>query len=116
MTTDRHLALMALMNDIEEPAKTYQRCVRLAAALASNSAQWDAAVEKGNAALDEIELAVRAWTAKHPEQAPTCGRTKDISGNDYPPCVKTPGHRDAYCRSANGSMFLAVAADQPSPA
>ena len=68
MTSDRHLALMALMREIEEPTKTYQRSVRLAAALASNSTQWDAAVEKGNAALDDIEKAVRAWTAKHPDQ------------------------------------------------
>ncbi|WP_405673166.1 hypothetical protein [Streptomyces sp. NBC_01530] len=66
MTSDRHLALMALMRDIEEPSKTYRRSVRLAAALASTSPQWDAAVAKGNAALDDIERAVRDWAAKHP--------------------------------------------------
>jgi uncharacterized protein YukE len=68
MTSDRHLALMALMNEIDEPAKTFQRHVRAAAKLASNTREWDSAVERGNAALDDIEQAVRRWVAKHPEQ------------------------------------------------
>lgn len=67
MTSDRHLALMALMREIEEPTRTYQRSIRLAAALSSNTPQWDTAVNKGNTALDEIETAVRRWTAEHPE-------------------------------------------------
>lgn len=73
MTTDRHLALMALMNEIEEPSKTYQRSVRLASALASNSPQWDAAVAKGSTALDLIERAVRLWTDSNKPQ-PIPGR------------------------------------------
>lgn len=69
MTSDRHLALMALMRDLEAPSKTYQRSVRLAAAFASNSTQYDEAVAKGNAALDDIEQAVRRWIAAHPDPA-----------------------------------------------
>ena len=69
MTSDRHLALMALMRAIEEPAKTYQRSVRRAASLQSESPEWDAVVAKGHAALDEVEAAVRAWTTKHPAAA-----------------------------------------------
>lgn len=68
MTSDRHLALMALMREVEEPTRTYQRSVRLAGALGSNTPQWDIAVNKGNTALDEIETAVRRWTTEHPEQ------------------------------------------------
>lgn len=67
MTSDRHLALMTLMREIEAPTKAFQRSVRLAAALGSNTQQWDSAVEKGKAALDLIEQAVRTWVAKHPE-------------------------------------------------
>jgi hypothetical protein len=67
MTSDRHLALMALMNEITAPAKTYDNCLRRAAAASSISPQYDAAVERGNAALDDIEQAVRRWVAAHPE-------------------------------------------------
>jgi len=73
MTSDRHLALMALMREIDEPAKTYQRSVRLAAALGSDTPQWDVAVGNGNAALDLIERAVRHWAATHQPQ-PIPGR------------------------------------------
>jgi hypothetical protein len=68
MTTDRHLALMTLMNEITAPAKTYDHCVRRAAAALSDSPEYNAAVERGNAALEDIEDAVRRWVAKHPEQ------------------------------------------------
>lgn len=70
MTNDRHLALMTLMRQIAEPSKAYQRSVRLAGALGSDTPQWDSAVEKGKAALDLIEQAVRAWVAAHPEPGP----------------------------------------------
>lgn len=73
MTSDRHLALMALMNEIEEPSKTYQRSVRAAANLPSESAEWDAAVERGNRALDLVERAVRLW-ADHNQPQPIPGR------------------------------------------
>ncbi|MDX3575938.1 hypothetical protein [Streptomyces sp. FL07-04A] len=66
MTSDRHLALMALMNEITDPAKTYDRCVRRAAAALSDSPEYDKAVARGNAALDDIEQAVRHWVTKHP--------------------------------------------------
>ncbi|MFG2269101.1 hypothetical protein ACGFNY_04925 [Streptomyces chartreusis] len=81
MTTDRHLALMALMREIEDPSKAYQRSVRLAAALGSDTPQWDSAVEKGKAALDDIEQAVRRWVAAHPE--PIALPTKDTPLSDY---------------------------------
>ncbi len=66
MTSDRHLALMALMGEIEQPTKAFNRSVRLAAALETESPQWDAAVGKGKAALDLIEQAVRRWVTAHP--------------------------------------------------
>ncbi|MFF7310530.1 hypothetical protein [Streptomyces sp. NPDC008137] len=66
MTSDRHLALMGLMNEIIAPSRTYQQCVRRASAASSISPQYDAAVKRGNAALDDIEEAVRRWVAKYP--------------------------------------------------
>jgi hypothetical protein len=68
MTSDRHLALMTLVREITAPAKTYEHCVRRAAAAPTDSPEYTAAVERGNAALDDIEQAVRRWVAKHPEQ------------------------------------------------
>jgi hypothetical protein len=67
MTTDRHLTVMALMNDIEDPVKTYHRCLRRAAATLTDSPEYEAAVKRGNTALLDIERAVRQWVAKHPE-------------------------------------------------
>ncbi|MGR3875738.1 hypothetical protein ACUXZZ_45215 (plasmid) [Streptomyces graminifolii] len=61
MTSDRHLALMALINEIEAPAKTYRHAVRRASNEATDSAEWNATVAIGNAALDDIERAVRLW-------------------------------------------------------
>jgi hypothetical protein len=73
MTTDRHLALMALMNEIETPAADYQRNVRAAARLTSESTEWNSAVERGNRALDRIETAVRIWVENNRPQ-PIAGR------------------------------------------
>lgn len=81
MTSDRHLNLMALMRDIEEPSKTYRRSVRLAASTETDSPANLAAIERGNAALDDIERAVRAWVAAHPE--PAIAPSKDTPLSDY---------------------------------
>lgn len=44
-----------------------------------------------------------------PKPSQTCGRTQGVSGDRYPPCARPVDHREAYCRSANGSVyFLAV--------
>lgn len=42
-----------------------------------------------------------------------CGRTEALSGGVYPPCVREADHREAYCRSANGDLFLAPGTGQP---
>lgn len=40
---------------------------------------------------------------------PLCGRTESVAGQTYPPCARPAGHREAYCRSADGTAyFLAV--------
>ncbi|MFF9271108.1 hypothetical protein [Streptomyces rochei] len=106
MTSDRHLALMALMREITAPAKTYERCVRRAAAASSTSPEHDKAVALGNSALDDIERAVRYWVAEHPEQPAPCGRNRSIHGNPYPPCALPAGHPEAYCRSADGNSYF----------
>jgi len=75
MTSDRHLALMTLMNEIEAPSRTFQNCVRRASRTETDSAPNLAAIERGNAALDDIETAVRRWVANNrPEPRPgKCG-------------------------------------------
>lgn len=117
MTTDRHLALMALMREIDAPTKTYQRCIRRAAAAPTDSPEYNAAVTLGNSALDDAGQAIRRWVANHPEQPTLCRRTRSIHGTDYPPCELPAGHQQAYCRSTDGtSYFIAIAADQPQAA
>jgi len=66
MTTERHLNLMSLMNDIEAPTKTYRSALRKAWATETDSPANNAAKAKGNAALEEIEDVVREWVANHP--------------------------------------------------
>lgn len=36
-----------------------------------------------------------------------CGKTDAVSGVVYPPCVRKADHPQAFCRSANGDLFLA---------
>lgn len=67
MSSDRILALMALMNEVKRPHGTYWRAVRRATETFTDSAENLAAIKRGNAALLEIETAVRQWTAKHPD-------------------------------------------------
>jgi hypothetical protein len=92
MTTNRHLALMALMNEIEEPTKTYRRSVRAAANLPSESPEWDAAVARGNKALDLVERAVRFWT-DHNRPEPIPGRCGVPSPDGKFVCALKP-HRN----------------------
>ncbi|MFJ8446861.1 hypothetical protein [[Kitasatospora] papulosa] len=66
-TPARVLALMSLMRDIEKPSGVYNRAVRRAAQTLTDSPENEAAQARGNAALLEIEQAVRAWVAKYPD-------------------------------------------------
>lgn len=66
MTTERHIAVMGLMNDIEAPTKTYRSALRKAWRTATDSSENQGAKAKGNAALEEIEGTVREWVANHP--------------------------------------------------
>lgn len=69
MSSARILALMALMNDTKRAQGAYWRAVTRAAQTFTGSTQNDAAIERGNAALLEIEGTVRQWVADHPEPA-----------------------------------------------
>ncbi|GAA3591290.1 hypothetical protein [Streptomyces osmaniensis] len=42
-----------------------------------------------------------------------CGRTEAVSGTTYPPCVREADHREAFCRSAAGDLFLAPCTGRP---
>jgi hypothetical protein len=37
-----------------------------------------------------------------------CGRTEAVSGVVYPPCAREEDHQEAFCRSANGDLFITV--------
>lgn len=67
MTSDRILALMALMKDIERPSGIYSRAVRRATQTYTGSAENERAQARGNDALLVIEQVVRAWVVEHPE-------------------------------------------------
>ncbi|MEV5862346.1 hypothetical protein AB0L83_21860 [Streptomyces sp. NPDC052071] len=79
VTDPRILDLMALMRDIEKPSACYNRAVRRASQTLTDSPENDAAQARGNAALLEIEQAVRAWVAKHPEPAnPAVSKSAEV--------------------------------------
>lgn len=67
MATAQILALMALVPEIEAPLKTYNAALRKAWRTATDSDENDAAQERGNAALLDMEAAIRLWIAQHPE-------------------------------------------------
>jgi hypothetical protein len=67
MTRDRISALMRLMDEIKRPHGIYRRAVRTATAALPDSPENTAAMTCGNAALLELETAVREWIAKRPE-------------------------------------------------
>jgi hypothetical protein len=101
MTTESHLALMSLMNDIEAPTKTYRSALRKAWATETDSPENNAAKAKGNAALEEIEGIVRQWVVKHPV-TDLCG----FSRGGYDPCARPAGHVEAYCSNASGTQYF----------
>ncbi|MET7956358.1 hypothetical protein ABZT07_20620 [Streptomyces sp. NPDC005317] len=76
MTSTRILGLMALMRDIEKPSACYNRAVRRAWQTLTDSPENEAAQARGNAALLEIEKAVRTWVSKHPD--PEATRASDL--------------------------------------
>jgi hypothetical protein len=100
-TTERHLALMSLMNDIEVPTKIYRSALRKAWSTETDSPENNAAKDKGNIALEEIEGIVRDWVANHPD-ARLCGFTRA----GYDPCARPAGHVEAYCRNAAETQFF----------
>jgi hypothetical protein len=75
---------------------------------------WHQEAMCATARIVELERAAGPGGVADEEQPKTCGRTRDISGNEHPPCRRAPGHGEAYCRNADGNAyFLAVNADQP---
>ncbi|GGX99082.1 hypothetical protein [Streptomyces fructofermentans] len=89
MTADRHLALMTLMTEIQEPSRAYFRSTRQAAAAFTDSPEWDRAVGRGGQALDAIETAVRHWVETHRPQ-PLPGRCGTPSPDGRFACALAP--------------------------
>lgn len=73
MQSDRILAAMRLMEGIKRPTGTYWQAVGQATRTYTDSDENKAAIARGNAALLEIEAAVRQWVAEHPEHATVIG-------------------------------------------
>ncbi|MFE5895861.1 hypothetical protein ACFQ67_00270 [Streptomyces sp. NPDC056488] len=65
-TRDQLYALNALMRRLEDPLEIYNRCLRKAWRTLTDSPENNAAQAKGNAALLEIEQAIRQWVAEYP--------------------------------------------------
>lgn len=81
MTSDHVLAVMALMREVETPAKSYRHSVRRAAATATDSPENDAARSQGERALRDIEQAVRLWVATHPEKSEPAEPSEWVDGD-----------------------------------
>lgn len=39
---------------------------------------------------------------------PLCGRTEAVTGRVHEPCVRPADHREAFCKSAGGDLFITV--------
>lgn len=52
--------------------------------------------------------AIIEYIQRSPDSLVLCGRTEAVSGVVYPPCARPAEHREAYCRSAAGDLFLAA--------
>ncbi|MFF9175938.1 hypothetical protein [Streptomyces sp. NPDC014793] len=64
-------------------------------------------------AVAHMADAVLRRLAGEAQQNP-CGRTESVTGEEYPPCARLAGHREAYCRSADGkAYFLALYGPRP---
>ncbi len=60
-----------------------------------------------NEGLSQAIGELRRMAAEIP--ADLCGRTTSTARTEYPPCARPAGHREAYCRSADGTThFLAL--------
>lgn len=68
MVSDQLLAVMRLMEGIKRPTGTYWQAVGQAVRTYTDSPENKAAIARGNAALLEIEAAVRQWVKDHPEK------------------------------------------------
>lgn len=61
------------------------------------------------ARVDAREGISRAQRERTSKQTETCGRTRSVTGSEYPPCARDIGHEEAYCRAADGKThFLAL--------
>lgn len=70
MTSEHILALTRLVDAIKSPLGVYWQAVGRASWTATGSADNEAAIVRGNAALMDIDRAVRTWVAKHPAEKP----------------------------------------------
>lgn len=66
MARDQIHALMALMAEIDKPVNRYRYAVRRCAEALSESPEYDRAQERGDAALLEIDRAIREYVAERP--------------------------------------------------
>jgi hypothetical protein len=78
MVSNQLLAVMQLMEGIKRPTGTYWQAVGQATRTYTDSPENLATIARGNAALLEIETAVRRWVAEHPEK-----RSFPITGHAY---------------------------------
>ncbi|MEV0915444.1 hypothetical protein AB0I93_14385 [Streptomyces sp. NPDC049967] len=117
-TTPQVLAVMALMREIEKPSACYNRAVRRAAQTLTDSPENDAAQVRGNAALLEIEQAVRAWVSKHHNPTPArlvLGTTDQQPETADCTCITAPEVDDSG-QVLHSSYCMTVIDQQPETA
>jgi hypothetical protein len=62
----------------------------------------------------EVSAIIERIERVRSQEAVLCGRMQSVSGDQYPPCARQPGHPEAYCRDASGNVyFLAVDHSRP---
>lgn len=64
------IELMALAEAVRRPLRRYHNAVSACTWSATDSDENEAAQERGNAALREVDLLVRSWVRKHPDRYP----------------------------------------------
>lgn len=112
LPTAREKALAALAAVL--PAPTDQTALERAADVAETVAMRlrDEHDIGGATGAYEVMTELRRLAGEAPQDL--CGRAESVDGSEYPPCARSAGHCEAYCRSADGqAYFLARLGPRP---
>ncbi|MFE6426770.1 hypothetical protein ACFVOB_15030 [Streptomyces rochei] len=87
-----------------DPVRLRAELVQVAAVCAGWIADLDSRTTEGTRRVADETAPTETDGAQR-----LCGKTRGVSGLYYRPCARTAGHKEAYCRSADGGhLFLAA--------